>query len=94
MPRLVSARQADEHLFPLQPHRGTGPLRTPRRLMQLSDHHYRNLAAICVDVAQVSLASIAVPFLVDKFEPALAFFGVVAAVTFWLLSFLALNRVT
>jgi hypothetical protein len=61
--------------------------------MTMSEHHYRNLATICTDVAQVSLASVVVPYFLDTPRPSLAGLGVVVSLTFWFLSFLALNRV-
>jgi hypothetical protein len=62
-------------------------------VMMLRNEHYRNLAAICGDIAQVSLASVTLPYFLDEPRPALALLGLAASFTFWLLSFFALNRV-
>lgn len=50
------------------------------RLNKLSD--------ICSDVALVSLASIVIPFAIDKFNVTMLILGTITTITFWLLSFL------
>lgn len=52
-----------------------------RRLAKISD--------ICSDIAGVSLASIVVPFFLDKQDLMLVLFGLVAAIVFWSMSLVA-----
>lgn len=51
-----------------------------------SQHQRKNLSAICRDCAQISLASVAIPFLLDDFRPSVALFGLAFTFVFWFLS--------
>lgn len=59
--------------------------------MNLPAHQYERLADFFADVAQVSLASIAVPYLIDSFRPITACWGVAFTVFFWIMG-LFFNR--
>lgn len=52
----------------------------------LSKRQYAKLADICADMAQISAASISIPFFLDTYRPALATLGVVIAVGLWIMS--------
>jgi hypothetical protein len=54
--------------------------------MELSFAQQTRLSTICADIAQVSLASIAIPFLLDEPAPALALLGVATSLMFWVFS--------
>ncbi len=46
------------------------------------------LSNICSDIAQIALASIVIPFLIDKFNPIMLVWGLVMTFTFWIFSIL------
>ena len=54
----------------------------------LSEKQLSRLAGICTDVAQVALASIAIPFAFDKADLIGVVSGLVISISFWLLSVL------
>ena len=51
----------------------------------------QKLADISADIGQVALASIVIPFFIDKYQPLVAFLGVIVAATFWILSLLLIQ---
>lgn len=56
--------------------------------MNTTDARLNRLSEICANVAQVSLASIVVPFLLEKFDLLVLLWGSVTTITFWFLSLL------
>ena len=56
--------------------------------IKLNKAKYNKLSDICSDIAQVSLASVVVPALVDKIDLPKVILGLIIAITFWILSFL------
>lgn len=44
------------------------------------------LAEICSDIAQIALASVVLPFLLDKFNLQMVLLGLITALSFWILS--------
>lgn len=56
--------------------------------MRFTHAQRRRFADICADAGQVFLASIVLPFLVDKPNILLAIFGFASMLAFWSLSFL------
>ena len=57
--------------------------------MHLDDEQLKLIAHLGVQLGVVSVASIAVPFTVDKYHPALAILGIAAARFFWILGLFA-----
>lgn len=49
----------------------------------------KKLSDICSDIAQIAVASVAIPFLIDKFDFAMVVLGGGVAVVFWFLSVLS-----
>lgn len=58
----------------------------------LSKKQLSRLAGICTDIAQVSLATIAIPFAIDRAEPLGVVLGLLVSLIFWIFSLL-LERV-
>lgn len=56
--------------------------------MNLKVARFNKLSDICSDLALISLASIVIPFAIDKFNPVMLILGVITTITFWLLSLL------
>ena len=54
--------------------------------MLLPRYQFSRLSDFAADVAQVSLASIAIPFIIDDFRPAGILLGIGFAIFFWYLS--------
>lgn len=54
----------------------------------LSRQFYLKLSDICADIAQVSLASLAVPFIIGEKDWAFAASGLIIALIFWIFSLL------
>lgn len=61
--------------------------------MELTRRQRMKIADICADIAQVSLASIAISFFLDTFDVPLALLGVGTPIGFWLLSLLASKQI-
>ena len=59
------------------------PIRFPN---QLTTSQINKLSDISADIAQVFLASVALPYIIDIFRPMLAVFGIALAVGFWIIS--------
>lgn len=53
---------------------------------ELNEAHLRKIADIFGDIGQVSLASIAIPFLFDGYEPKIAIIGFIFACVCWIWS--------
>ena len=51
-----------------------------------TDAHATRLSELCAFVAQVALASVFVPYIIDTFEPAVAVLGLVVSSMFWIFS--------
>lgn len=51
--------------------------------MKLNPKQRNKFADICSDIAQVSLASIVVPFFIDKFDFMMLVLGLVISFGFW-----------
>lgn len=49
------------------------------------------ISSICADIAQVAMASIVIPFLIDKFDPVMLLLGLITAFIFWVFSLLAVR---
>lgn len=60
-------------------------------VMELTAIRYRKLSDICADIGQVALASIAIPFFFDTFNPPVALLGAATAIMFWYASLLLLR---
>ena len=54
--------------------------------MKFSHTQVAKLSDISADVAQVILASIVIPFAIDKFDQIMLIWGLVVCVLFWVLS--------
>ena len=63
----------------------------PLTYMHLNDEQLKLIAHLCAQLGVVSVASIVVPFTVDKYHPALAISGIAAALFFWILGLFALG---
>ncbi|HLD25732.1 MAG TPA: hypothetical protein VJC05_01655 [Candidatus Andersenbacteria bacterium] len=61
------------------------------RQVSFNEEQIGFLAQICAELGVVSVASIALPFLIDKYHPSLALLGISAAIFFWILGFFALS---
>ena len=60
--------------------------------MDLNKPQIKALSAICQDVAQVSLASIAVPYILNLADLNLAILGFATTIAFWAASLILLHR--
>ncbi|MEK7499577.1 MAG: hypothetical protein AAB649_03150 [Patescibacteria group bacterium] len=60
--------------------------------MILSRLQLRKISDICGDIAQVSLASIAVPYVINSQNTSLALLGFIITVAFWIFSLVLLNK--
>ena len=61
--------------------------------IHLNDTQVKKLSDISADMAQVFVASVAIPYLLDSPRPMLACFGVALAIGFWSLSLQLLKRI-
>lgn len=52
------------------------------------DAKLNRLSEISSSIGQIAAVSIVIPFLVDKFNPVMLIWGLVMAITFWILSIL------
>lgn len=52
----------------------------------LSEAQLNRLSEICADISQITLASIVIPFALDKYNLVLLVWGLTIALTFWVLS--------
>lgn len=52
-------------------------------------HQFKRLSDFAADLAQVSIASIAIPFIIDDFRPFGILLGIGFAAVFYLMSFIA-----
>lgn len=59
--------------------------------MTLPGHQYQRIADFFADVAQISIASMFVPYVLDDFRPVTALWGMAFAIFFWSMS-LFFNR--
>jgi len=57
----------------------------------LKETQVDKLSDISADIAQVCLASIVIPFLVDKYKPLLVIWGLSVSLVFWGISLLLLR---
>lgn len=62
------------------------------RFMQLSKAHIEMLAYLSAGFAEVSLASIVLPYVLDEFQPLWALFGVVLLIGFSLVAVLSFHH--
>lgn len=62
--------------------------------MKLTKAQFRKISDISSDIAQVSLASVVIPFLLDQQEPMLVLLGIGICTIFWSASlYLAKNTI-
>ena len=52
-------------------------------------HQFRRISDFAADLAQVSVASIAIPYVLDTPQPMLAVLGIAVAVFFYAISYVA-----
>jgi hypothetical protein len=79
----------DEALLPPQPLKNR---RETSKLLLLNNEQLRAIAAACRDIAQVSLASVALPYLLDRFILSLAGLGIAVSIFFWFISHYTLSK--
>ena len=60
--------------------------------MDLAASRFNKLADICADIGQVSLASVVLPFLFDRFDLRVVILGLAVSFMFWLTSVLLARR--
>jgi hypothetical protein len=60
---------------------------------KLNDAALERISAIFADNAQISLGSVVLPAIVDKSNPILVVWGLVAAVLFWLVSIFITTKI-
>ncbi len=56
--------------------------------MLLTDALLRKFADILADIGSICSAGVVVPFIIDKFDPSKAFFGLIFSLFFWIMSLL------
>ncbi len=54
-----------------------------KRRMKLTSSQLKKLSDICADIAQIALGSVAIPFLLNEFQPVLALCGILLSLAFW-----------
>lgn len=55
--------------------------------MNVTEARLNRLSEICSDIAQIALASIVIPFIINQFNVIMPVIGLAIALTFWIISY-------